>query len=334
MKPIKIAQIGAEHDHASDIMRNLRKKNDIFEVVGYAIPNGEINQYPPAYEGLPLMSVDELLSIPDLDAVAVETSELNLTKYAAAAVERGLAVHMDKPGGTEPADFEALITAAKNRRVVFHTGYMYRYNPVISQLIQDIRDGKLGDIYCVEAQMNCMHKPQKRQWLERFPGGMMFYLGCHLIDLVLQIQGMPKEILPLNCSTGIDGATAEDFGMAALKYENGVSFVKTCAVEAGGYMRRQLVVCGSKGTVQLLPIEGYTDSGNLYTVVRQVSSDIFNWSYDGERYRTEPFNRYDTMMHCFAEYVTGKKENPYTYDYELELYKTVIKCCRKSNGGE
>jgi hypothetical protein len=40
------------------------------------------------------------------------------------------------------------------------------------------------------------------------------------------------------------------------------------------------------------------------------------------------------MMHCFAEYVTGKKENPYTYDYELELYKTVIKCCRKSNGGE
>ena len=37
------------------------------------------------------MSVDELLSIPDLDAVAVETSELNLTKHAAAAVERGLA---------------------------------------------------------------------------------------------------------------------------------------------------------------------------------------------------------------------------------------------------
>ena len=44
------------------------------------------------------MSVDELLSIPDLDAVAVETSELNLTKYAAAAVEEGLP-YMDKPGG-------------------------------------------------------------------------------------------------------------------------------------------------------------------------------------------------------------------------------------------
>ena len=42
MKPIKIAQIGAEHDHASDIMRNLRKKNDIFEVVGYAIPDGRL----------------------------------------------------------------------------------------------------------------------------------------------------------------------------------------------------------------------------------------------------------------------------------------------------
>ena len=80
MKPIKIAQIGAEHDHASEIIRSLRKQKDIFEVVGYAIPEGEINQYPPVYEGLPLMSVDELLSIPDLAAVAVETSELNLTR--------------------------------------------------------------------------------------------------------------------------------------------------------------------------------------------------------------------------------------------------------------
>ena len=24
---------------------------------------------------------------------------------------------------------------------------------------------------------------------------------------------------------------------------------------------------------------------------------------------------------------SGEKKNPYTYDYELELYKTVLKCC-------
>lgn len=33
------------------------------------------------------------------------------------------------------------------------------------------------------------------------------------------------------------------------------------------------------------------------------------------------------MMNSFAEYIRGEKENPYTPDYELELYKTVLECC-------
>jgi hypothetical protein len=32
------------------------------------------------------------------------------------------------------------------------------------------------------------------------------------------------------------------------------------------------------------------------------------------------------MMLNFAEMVRGKK-NPFTYDYELELYKLVLKAC-------
>jgi hypothetical protein len=36
------------------------------------------------------------------------------------------------------------------------------------------------------------------------------------------------------------------------------------------------------------------------------------------------------MMASFAAMVRGEKENPYAYDYELELYKMVLQCC----GGE
>ena len=38
-------------------------------------------------------------------------------------------------------------------------------------------------------------------------------------------------------------------------------------------------------------------------------------------------DRYDGMMASFAAMVRGEKENPYTSDYELELYKTVLRCC-------
>ena len=33
------------------------------------------------------------------------------------------------------------------------------------------------------------------------------------------------------------------------------------------------------------------------------------------------------MMASFAAMVRGEKENPYTLDYELALYKLVLECC-------
>jgi len=33
------------------------------------------------------------------------------------------------------------------------------------------------------------------------------------------------------------------------------------------------------------------------------------------------------MMSSFAKYVRGEVENPYTLDYELELYKILLKSC-------
>ena len=44
-------------------------------------------------------------------------------------------------------------------------------------------------------------------------------------------------------------------------------------------------------------------------------------------YRSERFTRYGKMMESFAQMARGEKENPYTYDYELALYKLVLKCC-------
>ena len=42
---------------------------------------------------------------------------------------------------------------------------------------------------------------------------------------------------------------------------------------------------------------------------------------------SERIDRYLDMMKEFAKMVTGEKQNPYTPDYELELYKTIKLCC-------
>ena len=206
---------------------------------------------------------------------------------------------------------------------------MDRYNPAVRDMMKRVRAGELGEIFCVEAQMNCALSDEKRAWLGQFRGGMMFYLGCHMVDVILQIKGKPREVIPMNCATGIGGVAAKDFGMAALRYENGVCFAKTCGAEASGYLRRQIVVCGSKGTIELNPLEAYAGNTGTYlcTRTRRVLKDRLNWAYYGETEDTAPFERFDGMMAAFGEYAAKERENPFGCDYELLLYRTPLQCC-------
>ena len=330
MNKIRIAQIGAGHDHATSIFRSIAKQKDVFEVVGYALPEGEEEKFPHnlnCFEGYKRLTVDEIMADKTITAVTIETEEVNLTKYALLAARNGKQIHMDKPGGTDYSEFKKLIDTVKENQLVFHLGYMYRYNPYVIELMEDIKSGKLGEIYSVEAQMNCKHNVFKRNWLGTFKGGMLFFLGCHLIDLILQIQGEPENIIPLSRSTKIDGVTGEDFGMVVFEYKNGVSFAKTCAEEIGGFERRQLVVCGSKGTVELKPLEWFCDlkKGLQFTKKTEYFSE--NWNTPALVSENNGIDRYDGMMLSFADMCKGLKKNPLSYDYELRLYEILLKSC-------
>ncbi len=330
MNKIRIAQIGAGHDHAPSVFKSIAKQKDIFEVVGYALPDNEEEIFKnncKCFDGYKKLTVEEIMADKTITAVTIETQEVNLTKYALLAAQNGKQIHMDKPGGTDYVEFKQLITTVKENNLVFHLGYMYRYNPYVIKLMEDIKNGKLGEIYSVEAQMNCKHPVEKRNWLGTFKGGMLFFLGCHLIDLIISIQGEPKNIIPLSRSTKIDGVTGEDFGMVVFEYDNGVSFAKTCAEERGGFERRQLVVCGSLGTVELKPLEWYSDIKEALQFTKKTEHFIDDWDTEGFVENSESFNRYDGMIRSFAEYCVGLKKNPYSYEYELKLYEILLASC-------
>lgn len=330
MKKIKIAQIGTSaYSHGKFIFESLRKQPDIFDIVGYALPEHERKKFPnqcTAFNGYREMTVDEIMNDDTIEAVAIETEEIYLTEYALLAARHNKHIHLEKPGGIVADDFEKLICEMKSSGKVFHTGYMYRYNPEIIKLKERIKNGELGELISIEAQMSCSEPDDLKKWLADFPGGMMFFLGCHLVDLTLQLMGKPLKIIPLNHSTGTVKTDSSDFGMAVFEYDRGYSLVKTCAAEIGGYARRQLVVSGSKATVEIKPLEMFCEGGQ-YTETRIYNSQ--RWNDLGASERSALYDRYDDMMRAFATYVAEPKtENPYTLDYELYLYKTLLECCR------
>jgi len=329
MKRIRIAQIGtSKNSHGNQVWNSMVKQSEIFDVVGYAFPENErekFSDYARSFDGYREMTVEDILNDPEIEAVTVETEEIYLTKYAQMGAKAGKHLHMEKPGGTEFSEFKKLIDILKDKQLVFSTGYMYRFNPKIQEAIAKVKSGELGQIYAVEAHMSCKHSTEVRRWLRMFPSGMLFFLGCHLIDLVYQIQGEPMEVLPLSCSTGIDGIFSQDYGMAVFRYPNGLSFVKTSANECGGFMRRQLVICGEKGTIEIKPLEVFLPNGQ-YTASAEAYSE--DWNQPWEVSQTDLYDRYDGMMRNFAEMIRGK-DNPYSYDYELSLYRLILQSCGK-----
>ena len=67
-------------------------------------------------------------------------------------------------------------------------------------------------------------------------------------------------------------------------------------------------------------MEYYTDLG-MHTKATE-------FTLDGSIERsTEPFERYDEMLSSFAQMVHGEKANPWDYDYELTLYRCIMKAC-------
>ena len=74
-------------------------------------------------------------------------------------------------------------------------GYMYRYNPAVLMMQDFLKKGWLGDVFEVHTVMSKVVAPATRKRLAVYPGGTMFELGCHIVDLVHGVLGTPEKTI-------------------------------------------------------------------------------------------------------------------------------------------
>lgn len=327
MKKLKVGQIGIGHNHAEAKMLAVRKFPELFEVVGYAEENEgwiEKRGHFGGYEGLPRLSVEEVIE--RSDAVLVESDVWNLTDYARMCVDRGKHIHMDKPASGTLEDYKYVLDTAEAKGLTVQLGYMYRYNPAVLKCLEHIKNGDLGEIYSINAEMSTRHPVDYKRWLTNFGGGIMYILGSHLVDLIVYMLGEPKRVTPFLKHTCLDGVDFEDNNLAVLEYDKALARIFVSSVEVNGYGRRQLVVSGSKGTVDICPLESVTTEESPITM-RYSDTDIAVRPYAdckrSETFRDDARCRYDLMMQDFYAYIKGTKQNPFTYRHDYLVQKVL-----------
>ena len=254
-------------------------------------------------------------------AILVESDVWDLTKYAKMCVDAGKHIHMDKPASGTLADYKYVLDTAKAKKLVVQLGYMYRYNPAVLQCFEHIKNGDLGEIYSINAEMSTFHPVEYRKWLQNFGGGIMYILGSHLVDLIVYMMGEPKKVTSFLKHTGLDGIDFEDNNLAVLEYDKALARIFVSSVEVNGFGRRQLVVSGSKGTVNICPLE-------RPITMTYSDTEIADRTYE-DRKIIIPFEdntangRYDEMMQDFYAYIIGTKQNPFTYEHDYLVQKVL-----------
>ncbi len=319
---IKIGQIGIGHNHGEAKMKAVRKFPELFEVIGFAEENekwierrGDRN----GYNGLKRYQTDELIE--KCDALLIETDVWDLTETAQKCIDAGKHIHMDKPASGPLSAYKQLLDAAKSKNLIVQLGYMYRYNPAVRDCLQRVRNGALGEIYSINAEMSTFHSAEYKKWLTNFGGGIMYILGSHLVDLIVYILGKPEKITSFLKHTKLDNIDLADNTLAVLEYEKALARIFVSSVEVNGFGRRQLMVSGSRGTINICPLE---------RPITMTYSDttIADATYE-DRKIILPFEdhtatgRYDEMMRDFYDYILGEKENPFSYEHEYAVQEVL-----------
>ena len=318
--PIKVGQIGTAHAHAGGKWQSM-KRCDAFEVVGLAEVNEErakaVQANSKAYAEAQWMPLDSLLSIPDLRLVAVETHVRDLLNIATRCLKAGKHIHLDKPAGSDLAAFKRVVDLARSHRLLIQMGYMYRYNPAFEFCFRAVREGWLGDVFAVEAVMGKKSGSDVRRELAEFEGGTMFELGCHVIDAIVYMLGKPDQVHAFNRKS-IDGDPLADNQLAVLEYPNVAATVRSALIEVDGFARRQLVVCGNKGTLEIRPLEPPSVRLTLEEAVAGYKKGVQTVTFSNRA-------RYDKDFEDIAEVMRGNRSFLFTFEHDLAVQETVLR---------
>lgn len=319
--PLKYLQIGTTHPHADKI--SVYRESPEWEVVGVVEPEfarREAAKRSKHYQDLPFLTLEQGLNVPGLRAVGIETDIRDLLVQAEAAIDAGFHIHLDKPAGESLAHFRRILGKADAVGLTVQMGYMYRFNPAVQFMRDCLKKGWLGEPFEVDTVMSKVVPPADRKALDDYPGGIMFELGGHVVDLVIGVLGRPEKVtaFPRRVLSDADD-TLIDNQLAVLEYASATATVRSTAVEVEGGARRHFVICGTEGTCHIQPL----DRPSIRLALSR-ERDQFKKGYQDIPFEP-PYRRYVGDAADLAAIIRGDKASEWSSQHDLDVQETLLR---------
>lgn len=264
-KPIKIAVAGSGYGRkvALPVYAELEEFEPV--AVWSRRPERARELAEEAGVGLGTADVDELLSVPGLEAVHIATPVATHVRFAVAAAERGLHVMCEKPLAGNLDEARRIVAAIRSAGVVGMVDYELRMKESRRRVIERAREvvgrPRMASISLVRSDHA---DPDSRPytWVHdaRLGGGRLQGYGVHDLDLLLEL--FPDvDAVAAATEVGVpvrradDGelrqVSAEDAYAVLLRFRGGGLGVVSMVATARHGRRDVIEIHGDEGTVRL-----------------------------------------------------------------------------------
>lgn len=331
--PLRALFYGTTHEHAPSKLEALKRLRDEFEIV--AVVDDSARKSPMFrdqslnVEGFRIVAEKDAFEIADIDVGFVEVTNCDLMEIAGEFAARGIPMHCDKPCGEKMDVYRSVVGMCRAGNIPMQVGYMYRTNPAVRFCWRAVREGWLGEVGFIEADMNhAYNHGNYAEYIGSFKGGILYNLGCHLVDLIEpMVKGEIRRVHTRLRSASCYGPGTRTSGTSLLEFSNAEVLIRAACEMPGGILNRRLRIDGTNGTIDLCPIERFDGERLTLTMTLRHPAG----GYAAGRHIIDfgvQVDRYEDQFRELAAIVRGEsKFDSAQYDHDLKVHAMTLQMC-------
>ena len=164
--------------------------------------------------------LDEILAMPDIDAVVIATRHQAHAAQAARALDAGRDVFVEKPAAIDEEQLALLGEAVRRSQARLLVGYNRRFSPFAQRVREAFAGRAAGLVMTARINAGCL---PPGHWI-REPaegGGRIIGEACHFVDLLSYWAGAPPVRVSAHALGGSGGFERADNLVASITFADG-----------------------------------------------------------------------------------------------------------------
>jgi len=264
-------------------------------------------------------SAEKLVADPAVDAVVITTTPEAHYEQTKLALHNGKSVILEKPFCSTSQEAEELISLATKKNLLLSIYQNRRFDTDFITLKKLIQDGTLGRVVEFETHVDRYTPSLPNTWKGKvMPGGGAIYdLGSHLLDQVVFLFGLPKEITAFTGTqrTKEDNPGGfDDYFTVHLHYENGMTATAKTNIVSPEAKYLRFWVRGDKGSYKKYHLD-----------IQEPQLRFQGMRMSDPNYAKEPEGNYGVLDQVQADGSITSTVVPTLFDVNWRTYYSLFK---------